>query len=1171
MLSLANVSAAQAESYYEKDDYYTQGDPDLQSDSQWQGNGAEKLGLEGAVDKAAFQQLLHGQTPDGKSLHSKAINPEKHRAATDYTFSAPKSVSIAALIQKDKRVIQAHDEAVKTALSVLENRYAQTRVRRGPGIREKVQTGNILAATFRHETSREQDPQLHTHCVVINATQMYDGKWQSLSNEEVLNNQKLLGEIYQNELAVQLRSHGYEIEPNGSGQFEFKNYEQPLLDLFSTRTQQIEQYIERWEEAIKAAGGKSLNANQKKQATLATRLRKKNVPRAVLLEGWHRAISSGEVTLPATPETAQKAVMSQAPTAAAEGVNHASERESVFKVERAERFALEHHLGEQSFAELQTAMTDAGLLPAKNRYTTQTAIDRELDTIAIMESGQGQVNAIADESKARQLLQQEQSLTAGQRQAIETSATTTDQFIAWQGVAGAGKTYSLKLVAQLAEEQGYAVTGYAPSAQAANTLSEEANIESNTVARLLHSEGVGAASPLENRGRHNRPQKQAIWIVDEAGLLSARDAHELLTKAQAQKARVILVGDIRQLSAVEAGNPFKSLQMAGIQTAYLEESRRQKTEALRAAVVCLSAGAQREGLGRLDKAGMVHELKDSQARHRCIVQDYMGLLPEAREKTLILSGTNVERLALTADLRKALQAEDSLGVDVYRMRSLRALDRTSAQLKYACAYAEGEVMVPVRDYRRYGLKKQAQYTVISRDIAQNQVTVAAPDGSAITFDPSRCADKTTYAVQEIAIAPGEQMRWTRNDTERGVRNGQAVVVEAIDAKGTATLKDASGHEMTVELSGQQYLDYALVSTTYSSQGKTADQVLVAVDSTISKEGLYVAVSRAKQKLSLYTASKETLFKQAERSTAKENPSDYLTLFNLVNPDAENQKTAGTARDVRGADQSEYLGDRAGECVAHGHRAAVRRDWSATAGSERVESRAASLTPEYVADVRGVVAGIAERRRVADLEGQAERIGKAAQGVIDGAGQLELTTTAVDRLDELLEQKAERLSGVTKPIAGQRQSTQAYGVAEAILRKIAPDDLARYQAQIAEAKAPEPLIEQKQAVEQESKRRRRREIYQEYAAKFVGKSLYERDRLVVRQLMSELLTERGGQRLSDDEIVKVASILLQGPVAQELKQTQGKEAGMQYATAVLEKVRKVVEKEQRLNQSQEMEL
>ena len=195
---------------------------------------------------------------------------------------------------------------------------------------------------------------------------------------------------------------------------------------------------------------------------------------------------------------------------------------------------------------------------------------------------------------------------------------------------------------------------------------------------------------------------------------------------------------------------------------------------------------------------MVHEVADGQERHRCIVNDYMSLSVEARKKTLILSGTNVERLELTADLRAALQAEGSLGADAYQMRSLRSLDRTSAQLKYACAYAEGEVVVPVRDYRRYGLKKKAQYTVIAKDIENNQVTVKAPDGEAITFDPSRCADKTTYAVQEIAIAPGDQLRWTRNDTERGVRNGQLVTVEAVDAKGTATLRDASGETTTID-------------------------------------------------------------------------------------------------------------------------------------------------------------------------------------------------------------------------------------------------------------------------------------------------------------------------------------------------------------------------------------
>ena len=244
-----------------------------------------------------------------------------------------------------------------------------------------------------------------------------------------------------------------------------------------------------------------------------------------------------------------------------------------------------------------------------------------------------------------------------------------------------------------------------------------------------------------------------------------------------------------------------------------------------------------------------------------------------------------------------------------------------------------------------------------------------------------------------------------------------------------------------------------------------------------------------------------------------------------------------------------------------HRAAVRRDSAAQGRSEPAADRAGRLTPEYVSDVRGVVAGIAERGRAAELEGQAERVGEAAEGIIDRARQLELTATAVSRLDEQLEQQAERLRGVTNSIARQRPSTQFGGVAKAILRSIDPGLLASCEAKIAEAKAVERPIEQKQTAEQDEKRRRRRQIYKQYAAKFVGKSVYECDRLVVRQLMSELLTERGGQRLSDDEIGKVGRILLQGPVAQQLKQTQGKEAGMTYAMEVLAKARKVVEKAQ----------
>ena len=288
--------------------------------------------------------------------------------------------------------------------------------------------------------------------------------------------------------------------------------------------------------------------------------------------------------------------------------------------------------------------------------------------------------------------------------------------------------------------------------------------------------------------------------------------------------------------------------------------------------------------------------------------------------------------------------------------------------------------------------------------------------------------------------------------------------------------------------------------------------------------MYVAVSRAKTNLSLYTADKQQLYRRAQRSSAKANPSDYLTLFQLVNPNAENEKAARAARDVRSEARAEHVGDSAGERVEVSYRAAVRRDRAVAARSERAESRAGGLTPEYVADVRGVVAGIEERRQVEELERQAERLGEAAQGIVNGAGQLEQAAAGVNRLNEQLEREAGRLSR-----------------------------------------------EEQQAAEQKSKRRRRREIYQQYAAKFASKSAYECDRLVVQQLMRELLIKRDGKRLRDDEVVKVGSILLQGPVAQHLKQTQGKEAGTTYAMEVLAKAQKVVEKAQRRSRDRGMEL
>jgi conjugative relaxase-like TrwC/TraI family protein len=1031
MLSMSNVSAAQAENYYESDDYYTAGladdespvkvgnvqvkvarssdskgrstaltgdlgqqsvkvdqsSPkiDLNLPAQWQGKGAIALGLSGSVEPAHFRTLLHGQDLQGHNLHAKAINLDTHRAATDYTFSAPKSVSIAALIQRDDRVLMAHDRAVAVALAVLEDRYTQARISTPTG-RQKVTTANLIAAVFRHETSRDQDPQLHSHCVTINTTQLPDGSWRSMSNEAVIAQQKLLGQIYQNELAYQLRQYGYGIDPRPNGQFELTGYSQAVLDRYSTRSHAIAAYLEHRAQAT----GEPVTAADRKQATLKTRKNKaKGIPREVLLQSWQADLEAQGLTLPPIPNSelngllirdgaVNSCVNEDVNHVVNSSVNHCSERDTLFSRSQMERFALEHHLGEQSFTDLNAAFAaNRELIKVdlqKDRYTTQTAIDRELETLRLMRQGQGQVGEIAALAEVTQLTQH-LTLTEGQRQALEFSATTTDRVIGWQGVAGAGKTYSLYRLGELAASKGYTVRGFAPSAEAANVLGREAEIPSDTVASWLNAKPNPAAL-LEKE----------LWIVDEAGLLSAKDAQALLQKAAQQQARVILVGDTRQLSAVEAGNPFQSLQAGGMATVRLDESLRQRTASLKAAVALVANGHIESGLDALKQAGCLQEIPDPAQRLQQIAQDYLSLSAAQQAETLVIAGTHQERLELVQAIRAGLQARDLLGQNVCTIQGLRPKDLTTAQAQYIWHYEIGDVVQPQRHYPQLGLQKHQRYTVLGRDPETNRLWLQAEFGQHLTINPAHCEQKTVYQVQEIPIAVGDRLRWTQNNRAAGIRNGQIFTLQQLDPQGHAQIRYDDGQIAAITLSGQQPIDYAWMSTTYSAQGKTAERVLVATEAMNSRESFYVAVSRAKTHLTLYTANTAELTRRAQISRAN---ATVLPLYQQVCY-AQTPQTSASARpdSLHSGDAIRRLRDRLA--------AALPEDWPLRAGIERLH-RGASPNPRTVESIARTVAAISLRRRQATVleplakpdpewQRQAERLLQGAQLLLQVSGR-----------------------------------------------------------------------------------------------------------------------------------------------------------------------------------------
>ncbi|MBE9140302.1 AAA family ATPase, partial [Nodosilinea sp. LEGE 07088] len=675
-------------------------------------------------------------------------------------------------------------------------------------------------------------------------------------------------------------------------------------------------------------------------------------------------------------------------------IQHCGERESVFRRTTLERFVFEHELGVQGFEAIEGAIAHSPelLQVADGKFTTQAALNLELNTIRLMQQGRGQVGAIVPKGTQLDGLTSH-SLNPEQQNAVEMAATTPDTVMAWQGVAGAGKTYALSVLKELAQEQGYAIRGLAPSAEAAHVLGESLRIETTTVAGLLVSQ------PLDE------PPQPTLWIVDEAGLLSMKDAHALLRRAVLEQARVLLVGDTRQLSAVEAGNPFKSLQAGGMTTAYLETHRRQQNGVLRSAVELVAQGQVSEGIELLDQAGCMKEGVQTQERIQQVAADYLALATEEREAALVLAGTNAERLALTQVMRSGLQDEGALDADGFVLHSLRRKDLTTAQASYLKAYAPGDVLVPIQDYRKQGLLRGEQYRVIAVNAEAQQVVLETPSGSVLSVDPAACPRKTVYTTQSVKVAVGDRLRWTRNNSKAGIRNGQGFVVTGLDADGTAVVRDGAGQTSTINLSGNQYIDYAWVSTTYSSQGKTAEQVLALLGETTNREAFYVAISRAKRAVTLYTTSQSDLVRLAQVSRAKENVSDYVPLTQQVmtyGQYEQREREEQKPEPIPGFNPRAG-GERIGQCVAEQLRAAAGRDMREyAAGTAPRRPRpdfgggfgdvAAALEPEL-----GMLGrAIAAYRQRRDLLRCAGDLAGAVAAVNCGVEQLE--RAAQDRVD-----------------------------------------------------------------------------------------------------------------------------------------------------------------------------
>ncbi len=915
----AVASPSQGASYYERDGYYAKDSPEHRAASAWAGKGAAELGLEGPVDPDIFKTVLEGEVPDGsgRRLGRRVGDGEiRHRPGRDLTFSAPKSVSLAALVGGDDRIVEAHDRAVGRALDWFERNAAETRVQ-DPATGRMVRAGDqkTVIATFRHRTSRNLDPALHTHSVIANMLLGPDGKWRTMANERLYASKMLLGALYRSELAGELAKLGYGIEKtHADGRFEIAGVSREIVEAFSTRRAEIEAAME-----DRGLGSTAENPHLARRAALMTRAAKRDIDREAMQETWVRqavdlgfdatalvasamercrdgagreSMSVGEAAGKASPPAALQADLFEHATRAdpaREAVDwalaHLSERDAVFARTDLLAAALAYSPGSASIGAIEQALNalkregrlhDAPALEGGGGLTTDKAVAEERETIASMRSGQGRGRApmrgwIVDRHLRKG------PLTEGQKEAVKLILSEKDRTVGVQGYAGAGKTRMLNRARTLAEKKGWRMVGLAPSASAVRTLAAESGIESETLQRFLARNAGVAEGRLTKKGARDMRAAFAktVLVVDEGSLASTVQARDLLRIANELRIpKLVLVGDSKQLEAVDAGKPFAQLQAAGMKTAVMDEILRQRDPELKAAVEASLAGEIGKAFDKLG-ANVAEVRPDNIAG--AVAARWLQLSPEERERTGVMAPSHALREGINDHIRERLAREGRIAGPILQTQRLVSKGYTGAEKALASNYAPGDVVAFHRPYKRLGVEKGDERRVEDVDRKNRTVHLEGPEGSTVAWKPSEIGGRQggteVYRTDTVELRAGDRIRWTRNDKGLGVVNsGTAEVLGVRNGRVTFLLEE--GRKLTLTPGDPQlrHLDHAWASTVHAFQGRTVDTVIAAMEANhpqlTTAKAFYVEISRARDRAELVTDDAQALKERLEAVTGE---------------------------------------------------------------------------------------------------------------------------------------------------------------------------------------------------------------------------------------------------------------------------------------------------------------
>jgi conjugative relaxase-like TrwC/TraI family protein len=883
VISLTAVgSAGSAGEYYAKDNYYVASE--LEDGSQWIGQGAASLGLEGRVEAAAFTAVLSGHLPDGSVIDAAR---GEHRPGLDMTFSAPKSVSLLALVGRDDRIIEAFQDSVRETLTWAERNLFEAKVWDRAAKQQMVEkTGKLVAAAFLHDVSRNGDPQLHVHAVIANATKASDGKWHAVRNDALYENQHLLGTIHNAALRGRIEALGYETIPAHNpidGEFEIKGVPRDVIEAFSTRRAEILEALAEGDRgsprereiaalATRRAKNPEFTPEQRGETWRATAERTGFDPRPLIRAALHRAAGQDTVwskvvrgvrgahakgmaiaaAMGLTPRDGDPLVPERlgrleprafaTAQAVASAVRELGEREAAFDRNALMRTALERG-GPVTIKDVEARI---GLLQEKSLLlsdasgrimVTEGALALEHRLIDLANAGRGAVAPLIDTPDVSTRLQQAarelglRRLNPGQEAAGVAILQSRNRVELVQGGAGVGKSASLAPVAMLAREEGRQVFALAHAGRTARDFGAKIGAPASTVDSFLarHQRVLDGTASQQQMELTRSSLGGAVIMVDEASQVGTERLAKLIDLAnRIDVGRLVLAGDTRQLQAIEAGKPFELLQKAGQPTSTIAENLRASSPQMQALNAALEQGELPRAFNILQPDTV--EVPFAHGPETA-AKLWANLPPNQREATLLLASGRAMRSAANDAVQQERRDRGELAGTGVGLTVLDRVTITREGARQMKGYREGRVIEFRTNLPSQGFERGDRGTV--QGIDKGRVVVSMADGSKRQFEPGRLPRNlahdavTIYEPKQLGLFAGDCIRWTDNDRERGLRNGDLATVERIDRSGI-TIRGSSGEQMQLGTDDpmREKLDLAYAVNVHIAQGMTATNGII---------------------------------------------------------------------------------------------------------------------------------------------------------------------------------------------------------------------------------------------------------------------------------------------------------------------------------------------------------